>query len=200
MDDLLNYALKKDPLATFIEWYEAAAKIEQNAEAMAVSTYDEDKKRPNTRYLLFKGVKDQQFVFYTNYGSPKSKDLNQNPEVSLTFYWHLSKKQVRIHGRVRKMSAADSSAYFHSRDRDSQLASLISSQSSPIQDKKSLTDKFLSAQKQFAGLPIPCPENWGGFLVEPYEYEFFLYGENRLNDRFLYETINQDWKVSRLQP
>jgi pyridoxamine-phosphate oxidase len=200
MDELHNYSLKDNPLTTFKEWFDAALKIEVNAEAMAVSTYDEDKKRPNTRYLLFKGIENNKIVFYTNYGSPKSKELEKNPEIALAFYWHESKKQVRIHGKVTKMDRTASGRYFHSRDRDSQLASYISSQSSPIADKQSLIDKFEVAKTKFEGIDIPLPEKWGGFLVEPYEYEFFLYGANRLNDRFLYENINNIWKISRLQP
>lgn len=200
MDDLLDYSLKENPLETFMNWYEAAAKVELNAEAMAVSTYDEEKKRPNTRYLLFKGIQDNKIVFYTNYSSPKSKDLGHNPEVALTFYWHESKQQVRIHGKVTKMSAEASAQYFKTRDRDSQLASYVSSQSAPIEDKESLIKKFDEAKLKFEGMDIPCPSLWGGFLVEPYEFEFFLYGANRLNDRFLYEYKNNLWKVSRLQP
>lgn len=200
MDELLTYSLKESPLETFMDWYEAASKVEQNAEAMAVSTYDELKKRPNSRFLLYKGVQDKKIVFYTNYMSPKSKELDQNPEIALVFYWHESKKQVRIHGKVKKMSAEVSAQYFKSRDRDSQLASYVSSQSSPIEDKKSLIKKFDDAKIKFEGMDVPCPPLWGGFLVDPYEYEFFLYGANRLNDRFLYEYKNNLWEVSRLQP
>lgn len=200
MDDLTSYSLLENPLETFINWQAEAAKIEQNAEAMAVSTYDEELKRPNTRFLLYKGTQNGKIVFYTNYISQKSKELETNPEIALVFYWPLSFKQVRIHGRVSKMSAEDSKRYFHSRDRDSQIASSISSQSSPIEDKKSLVDKFQAAQKKFEGKEIPMPEHWGGFLVDPYEFEFFLYGDNRLNDRFLYTNKNSVWTITRLQP
>lgn len=200
MDELLTYSLNPNPLTTFIEWHAAASKVEQNADAMAVSTYDEEKKRPNTRYLLYKGIQDNKIIFYTNYTSPKSKELDHNPEVALVFYWHQSGKQVRIHGKVTKMNASDSANYFHSRDRDSQIASYISSQSSPVKDKKGLIEKFNAAKKEFEGSEIPLPAQWGGFLVEPYEYEFFLYGENRLNDRFLYQLKDNSWEIGRLQP
>jgi pyridoxamine 5'-phosphate oxidase len=201
MDTLKNYSLQENPLTTFIEWYESAIKVEQNAEAMAVSTYDESAKRPNTRYLLFKGVKDHKICFYTNYSSPKSKELDANPEVALVFYWHESKKQVRIHGKVTKMSREDSASYFHSRDRDSQIASYISNQSSPVADKSVLLEKFNAAKIEFENKEIPLPEQWGGFLVEPYEFEFFLYGANRLNDRFSYVlNKNNNWTITRLLP
>ena len=200
MDELHKFGLKENPLTTFLDWYGLALTKEQNAEAMAVATYDESKRRPSSRILLFKGIQDQNIVFYTNYLSPKSNELSINPEIALTFYWHELGRQVRIHGKVTKMSREKSAHYFHSRDRDSQIASYVSTQSSPIQDKKSLIEKFNLTKKNFEGMAIPLPEHWGGFLVNPYEYEFFLYGENRLNDRFYYSFENNLWKVTRLQP
>lgn len=200
MDNLLNYSLSNDPLASFQEWYDSALKVEQNAPAMSVATYDFEHSRPTTRVLLFKGMHNNQFSFYTNYSSPKSKDLEHNPEVCLNFYWHVSGKQVRIQGKVTKMSHEDSEKYFHSRDRDSQIASYISNQSSKIADKETLMEKFEKTKKDFENKTIPCPENWGGYLVKPYEMEFFLYGTNRINDRFLFQLKNNKWEVSRLQP
>ena len=200
MDNLIDYNLNQDPLISFLDWHKSALELEQNADAMAVSTYDLHKNRPNTRYLLFKGVVDKKIIFYTNYSSPKARELSTTPEVALGFYWHASQKQVRIHGKVSKMSFADSESYFHSRDRESQIASSLSEQSSEIEDKAALLMKYEAARKHFDGKPIPLPDNWGGFLVDPYEYEFFLYGENRLNDRFLFQSINQKWEVCRLQP
>ncbi len=200
MDNLLNYSLIENPQQSFNNWFDEALKVEQNASAMSVATYDHEHNRPTNRFILFKGFKDQKIIFFTNYLSPKSHDLDHNAEVALNFYWHVSQKQVRIQGRVTKMSAEESTAYFHSRDRDSQIASYISTQSAPIKDKAALLERFEKAKKDFNGLNIPCPENWGGYLVDPYEYEFFLYGENRLNDRFLYKLKNGKWGVERLQP
>lgn len=199
-DQLLNYSLEENPLNTFLSWYEDASKVEQNAQAMAVSTHDQEKNRPNCRYLLYKGIVQGKILFYTHYTSPKFIDLETNPEIALTFYWHVSKKQVRIHGKALKLSAPESAKYFHSRDRDSQIASYISHQSEEIESKELLIKKFNEAREKFNGLEIPAPANWGGVLVDPYEYEFFLYGENRLNDRFLYELQNKKWQISRLQP
>ena len=200
MDDLVNYSLKDNPLVSFEDWFNEASLVEQNAQAMAVSTYDHELNRPSTRYLLYKGISDHKILFYTNYLSPKARELGDNPEIALAFYWHVSKKQVRIHGRVFKMNREDSEKYFHSRDRESQIASYLSHQSEKIEDKKALLLKYEATKELFAGKPIPLPDYWGGFLVEPYEYEFFVYGENRLNDRFLYQLKNQKWEVSRLQP
>lgn len=200
MDNLLNYSLGPNPLTSFKEWYSAAEKVEQNAPAMSVATYDYEHKRPVSRVLLYKGMQNDCLTFYTNYLSHKSKDLEHSPEVCLNFYWHVLGRQVRIQGTAAKMSHADSENYFHSRDRDSQIASYISTQSSAIEDKDALVKKFEEAKKQFEGKTVPCPEHWGGYLVKPYEMEFFLYGANRLNDRFLFQLKNNKWEVTRLQP
>jgi pyridoxamine 5'-phosphate oxidase len=200
MENLSNFELGADPLFSFVNWHAKALSVELNADAMSVATYDTEKKRPSSRYLLYKGLKDKKIIFYTNYYSPKSHDLDLNPEVALNFYWHNSKKQVRIHGQVERMSLADSKAYFHSRDRDSQIASFISHQSAFIEDKNALLLKFEEVKNKFANSEIPHPENWGGYLVTPYEFEFFLYGEFRLNDRFLYTKSSNGWSVNRLQP
>ena len=200
MDNFKDYNLNQCPIKTFQAWHTDALKIEQNADAMNVATYDSEKKRPNSRYILFKGIVDNSFVFYTNYLSPKSKDLILNPEIALAFYWHNSKKQVRVHGKVTKMKKIDSENYFASRDRDSQIASFISAQSGMIEDKSALLQKFHLVSEEFKGKSIPMPEHWGGYYVNPYEFEFFLYGEHRLNDRFLYQFKNDLWVVSRLQP
>ena len=200
MDNLSEYELSADPVESFVNWHAKALSLEQNADAMSVATVDADKKRPSSRYLLYKGLKERKIIFYTNYFSPKSHDLDLNPEVALSFYWHNSKKQVRIHGKVDRMSVEDSKNYFHSRDRDSQIASYISHQSAVIENKQSLLLKFDEIKNKYANKEIPHPENWGGYLVTPYEFEFFLYGEYRLNDRFLYTKSSSGWSVNRLQP
>ena len=200
MDDLNKYSLSKEPLESFINWYEAAKTIEQNPEAMTLSTIDLKNNRPDSRTVLFKGLKEGCCTFYTNYLSNKGRELEHNNEACLLFYWHASGKQVRIQGRVRKMTKLDSKTYFHSRDRQSQLASLVSEQSSPITNKDALMTKLADATNKYNGLEIPYPDNWGGFLLEPYEFEFFVYGDYRINDRFLFKKQNSNWSVTRLQP
>lgn len=200
MDNLSKYSLTDNPLESFSSWYESAVQVEQNAEAMTLSTIDLKNNRPDSRTVLFKGIKDNCCTFYTNYLSNKARELEDNNEACLLFYWHASKKQVRIQGRVRKMTELDSKSYFHSRDRQSQLASMISEQSSPIQDKDALMTRLREATKMYDGVEIPYPENWGGYLFEPYEFEFFLYGDYRINDRFLFKKQNNVWSMTRLQP
>ena len=200
MDDLIKYSLSHNPVDSFLKWYEDAKKVEQNPEAMTLSTLDLKNNRPDSRTVLFKGIKNGCCTFYTNYLSNKAKELESCPEAGLLFYWHVSKRQVRIQGRVTKMSEEDSRNYFHSRDRQSQLASMISEQSSPIADKDALMQKLFEATQKYDGQEIPYPTNWGGYLFEPYEFEFFLYGDYRINDRFLFTKKNNDWAVTRLQP
>lgn len=200
MDSLTKYSLKNNPLDSFSSWYEDAKKVEQNPDAMTLSTIDLKNNRPDSRTVLFKGIKNGCCTFYTNYLSNKAIELEQNNEASLLFYWHVSKRQVRIQGKVSKMSAEDSEKYFHSRDRQSQLASMISEQSSPIKDKDALLKKLSEAIEKYEGREIPYPTNWGGYLFEPYEFEFFVYGDYRINDRFLFKKHNNDWSVTRLQP
>jgi pyridoxamine 5'-phosphate oxidase len=200
MDNLINYFLNPDPIGSFEEWYASAKMIEQNPEAMTLSTLDLKHNRPDSRTVLFKGMKDGNLTFYTNYNSAKSKELNEHNEACVLFYWHESKRQVRIQGRVTKMAATDSDKYFNGRDRQSQLASYISEQSSPIENKDALMKKLAEASELFKGMNVPRPENWGGFLFEPYEFEFFLYGDFRINDRFLFKKDHNDWMITRLQP
>ncbi len=200
MDNLTNYHLNKDPVVSFLSWYEDAKKVEQNPEAMTLSTVDGLKGRPDSRTVLFKGMNADKFTFYTNYNSTKAQELAANNEACLLFYWHVSKRQVRVQGRVQKMSEADSRKYFASRDRVSQLASYISEQSSPIADKDALLKKLEEARMKFDGKEIPLPQTWGGFLFEPYEFEFFVYGDYRINDRFLYKLNDTNWSITRLQP
>ena len=200
MDDLIKYSLNNNPIESFTRWYEDAKKVEQNAEAMNLSTIDLKNNRPDSRTVLFKGMKEGACTFYTNYGSVKAHEIEANNEACLVFYWHVSKRQVRIHGKIRKMSEADSMTYFHSRDRQSQLASFISDQSQPIADKEELLKKLDTATQKYQGQDIPFPKNWGGYLLEPYEFEFFVYGDYRINDRFLFKQQNSNWSVTRLQP
>ncbi len=200
MDNLLNYFLNQDPIVSFLEWYADASRVEQNPDAMTLSTVDLKNNRPDSRTVLFKGMKEKNLTFYTNYLSQKAREMDGNNEACLLFYWHVTKRQVRIQGKVRKMDAADSDIYFNKRDRQSQLASYISEQSSPIEDKAALMKKVEEADKKFQGTNIPRPANWGGFIFEPYEFEFFVYGDFRINDRFLYKKSHNDWSITRLQP
>lgn len=199
--ELHLYNLSEDPYENFKNWYDDALILEDNADAMTLATLDPDKKRPVLRTVLFKGIIENQFTFYTNFLSNKSQHIKLNPEVGLLFYWIRSRHQIRVQGFVTKMSEENSLKYFRSRDRESQIVSMVSSQSQKIKSKNELILKVEEVKTEFRDKEIPKPSHWGGFLIEPYEFEFFIYGENRLNDRFLYEKNSMgQWIVSRLQP
>ncbi len=200
MDNLIDFKLSSDPVSSFVAWYNEAISVEQNPTAMTLSTIDFKNQRPDSRTVLFKGMMGGRLSFYTNYESTKGQEINENNEVCLLFYWHVSKRQVRIQGRAVKMSHEDSLMYFKSRDRQSQLASWVSQQSQTIANKTSLENNLKDAFKKFEGKEVPLPSNWGGYLVEPYEFEFFVYGDYRLNDRLVFKKINKVWEVTRLQP
>lgn len=200
MSDYINYSLSADPLASLKNWYEDAKKVEDNPEAMTLSTLFAESKRPDARTVLLKGISAQALSFYTNYESKKGQELEKNNEACILFYWHKSKRQVRLQGKVVKMTQEESRSYFNSRDRESQLASYMSEQSHPIEDKNALIKKLEETKKRFEGQEIPLPKSWGGYFFTPYEFEFFVYGDYRINDRFLYELIDSQWKITRLQP
>ncbi len=198
--ELESFGLGIDPLVNFKKWYKEASMFEDNAEAMTLSTIDFKLNRPYSRTVLFKGFFENNPIFYTNYNSVKGEHFEKNNEASLLFYWHKSIKQVRIQGKVEKAPLEISKKYFHSRDRDSQLASFISDQSTIIDSKESLIKKLEAANLKYENLEVPHPPHWGGYIVRPYEYEFFVYGKNRLNDRFLFVLKDNNWEINRLQP
>lgn len=200
MSDYINYSLTNNPIESFTNWYQDAKKVEDNAEAMTLSTIFADQKRPDSRTVLLKGISDKGISFYTNYESKKGQELDKNNEACILFYWHKSKRQVRVQGRVVKMSEDESRSYFSSRDRQSQLASYMSHQSHPIEDKNALLQKLENLKVEFENKEIPLPKTWGGYFFIPYEFEFFVYGDYRINDRFLYELKDGQWSITRLQP
>lgn len=199
MEDISNYGLTINPIQSFKEWYESAKKVEENADAMTLATSSKNG-TPSARMLLFKGMIRDGFTLYTNYSSQKAKDILENPKASIVFYWHKSERQVRISGIIEKLSEEESQSYFHSRSRESQIASFISNQSEQIESKEALLEKFKKKQKQLQNQEVPYPKNWGGFLLKPQKIEFFIYGEHRLNDRILFSYINGLWTYKRLQP
>lgn len=197
-DQLQDFDLLSCPFKTFESWYEKSKVTEGNVDAMSVATVDASGV-PRNRFLLFKGILDSKFIFYTNYFSQKAQDLEKNSKVSLNFFWPSTKYQIRVTGLAKKAPREFSQDYFSSRDRESQLASAMSVQSSPVESRAELVRRVDELNKRFPDV-IPCPENWGGYFVEPLEFEFFIYGAHRLNDRFLFVKDGPNWSLTRLQP
>ena len=189
-----------DPIKQFQAWFDDAI----NAglilpEAMTVATSTKDG-RPSARVLLLKQVDQDGFVFFTNYLSAKSQDLDANPYASLVFWWPPLEKQVRIEGRVIKTSRQESQQYFSTRPRESQIGAWASRQSAEISGRDELENRSAEFEQLYAGRPVDCPEHWGGYRLTPDRVEFWKGREGRLHDRIVYERLADGWTTKRLAP
>ena len=156
---------------------------------------------PNARVVLLKGVDDRGFVFYTNYQSPKGRELDRNPRAALVLYWRPLERQIRITGRVTKVSAEASDKYFHSRELGSRFSASISKQSSEIASRAVLLKRLKKIEEKYPLGDPPRPIHWGGFRVQPNEIEFWQGGQFRLHDRLRYRRSRDgSWSVDRLSP
>lgn len=192
--------LAEDPFVQFERWMEEVLKIGiVDATAMTVATVSPEG-QPSQRIVLLKHVDANGFVFYTNYGSRKARELEANPKISLHFPWHTADRQVKICGTAAKISTAESMKYFVSRPRDSQIAALASHQSSPLSSRSFLLNQFESIKQKFQHGELPLPDFWGGYRVVPTEFEFWQGSENRLHDRFRYTSSGDGWNIERLAP
>ncbi|HHH53215.1 MAG TPA: pyridoxamine 5'-phosphate oxidase [Bacteroidetes bacterium] len=193
--------LDKNPFKQFENWFNVALKeIKLDPNAMALATSGKDCK-PSLRTVLLKFFDESGFVFYTNYSSRKSKQITENPNVSLLFTWLKLERQIIIEGKAVKISKAESFRYFSSRPEGSQLGAWVSPQSSIISSKSILLNKLNEMKQKFKDGKIPLPDFWGGYRVIPERIEFWQGGKNRLHDRFLYEKKETgEWVINRLAP
>ena len=184
-----------DPFALFERWFGAALEADpNNAGVMTLSTAADN--RPSARMVLLKEHGPDGLVFYTNYKSRKGRELADNPQAALTFWFQGLEKQIRIEGWIEKISTEASDAYFATRPRDSQLGAWASAQSSVIDQPVTLNE----ARKKFGDDPIPRPYSWGGLRLTPERFEFWQGRASRLHDRVVFKRTNADWIVSRLAP
>ncbi len=189
-----------DPFAQFKQWFDAAlAAGVHEPNAMHLATLSADN-RPEGRIVLVKGVDASGFSFYTNYTSEKGMALASRPVAALTFFWPELERQVRIEGRVEKVSAAESDTYFNSRPRGSQLGAWVSHQSQVISGRDVLESRQQELEVQFQGKPIPRPPFWGGFRVIPDQFEFWQGRPSRLHDRIRYRLEADTWLIERVSP
>ena len=194
-DDLLE-----NPTDMFRKWFEEVEElegIEPNAMNLATASV---KGKPSSRIVLLKEYDERGFVFYTNYDSEKGKQIEMNPYGSLTFHWQKLERQVRIRGKIRKVSRDKSEKYFWSRPRLSQVSVLASNQSDIIESRSELEEKVREIEKKYKGKEISVPENWGGYRLEHKKIEFWQGRRDRLHDRFVYSQHGTTWQIERLAP
>jgi pyridoxamine 5'-phosphate oxidase len=192
--------LLDNPIEQFSVWFEQALSAEiAEANAMCLSTVGSDN-RPSSRIVLIKNIDARGFTWFTNYVSRKGQDLIGNPYAALLFHWIELERQVRIEGRVERVTDAESDAYFNSRPLLSRLAAIASEQSAPVADRTALEQQLLGVEHLYGDRPVR-PAYWGGYRLVPDRLEFWQGRRSRLHDRLVY-TLNADgsWKKQRLQP
>ena len=191
--------LEPDPLRQFQTWLdEALATDLREPTAMTLATADAAG-QPSSRVVLLKGLDERGFIFYSNYASRKGRELAENPQAALSFYWDVLERQVRVEGRVSKVSREASRAYFDSRPYGSRLGALASPQSEVIASREVLQDKLETFEEKYPE-DVPLPEDWGGYALEASRVEFWQGRPNRLHDRLRYVKEGGEWRVERLAP
>ncbi len=197
---LLESDVDRDPLVQFERWYEDAVRAGiRMPQAMALATASGDG-APSARMVLLKGLELGEFVFFTGYVSRKAGELAENPRAALLFYWDPLGRQVRVEGTVRRVSAAESDAYFATRPRGAQLAAVASRQSAVLSSREELDERVAELEERYAGDEVPRPEHWGGYRLAPELYEFWQHREDRAHDRLRYRREGGDWILERLSP
>lgn len=197
---LLAEDLEPDPLVQFQAWFAAASGAGlATPEAMTLATADSDG-APSARIVLLKRV-DRGFVFYTNYGSRKGRELEANPRAALVLHWQPLGRQVRVEGDVERVSEEESARYFATRPRGGQIGAWASAQSSPLESSEALRTRVAELATHYEGASVPLPPFWGGYRLVPDRIEFWQHGEDRLHDRLAYErTPSGEWEITRLAP
>ncbi|MGD8427566.1 MAG: pyridoxamine 5'-phosphate oxidase [Balneolaceae bacterium] len=199
-EELVESAVKKDPVEQFAEWFEQALSTDMlDPTAMTLSTASKEG-IPSSRIVLLKGVDKEGFRFYSNYLSRKGRELEENPRAALCFYWPLLERQIRIEGKVHKLSREESSAYFQQRPRLSRLGAWASKQSSKVESREELEKKFKTIKQKFKDREVPLPDFWGGYILQPQKVEFWQGREGRMHDRICYEKEGDSWNIFRLSP
>ncbi|MGH8354823.1 MAG: pyridoxamine 5'-phosphate oxidase [Pseudomonas sp.] len=201
-DGLNETTAPAEPFSLFRHWFEDALKTEQlpvEPNAMTLATVDAEG-RPHCRVLLLKGLDERGFTFFSNYDSAKGQQLAARPFAAMTFFWPSLERQVRIEGRVEKVSPAESDAYFQVRPLGSRLGAWASPQSQVIADRAELEGLLAETERRFMDQAPHCPEHWGGYRLLAERIEFWQGRPSRLHDRLNYRLENGAWLRERLAP
>jgi len=189
-----------DPIKQFKRWLDDAVSSLPEPTAMVLATAD-GSGRPSGRHVLLKGIDDRGFVWFTNYGSAKARDLRDTPRAALVFPWFPIRRQVIVSGSVAVIDDAESDAYFSTRDRGSQISAWASPQSDVVPDRAWLEQRVVELEARFAGADVPRPPFWGGYRLTPDRIDLWHNQPDRLHDRFRYERADDGgWSITRLAP
>lgn len=198
--ELSRKDVDQNPVEQFKKWWEEAlASNADEANAMTLATCSRQGK-PSARIVLLKGIHENGFVFFSNYNSRKAAELEQHPFAALLFFWKELERQVRIEGRIEKLSASESDEYFSSRPRESQLGAWTSPQSKVIPSREFLQKREKEFEEKYVDTSVPRPPFWGGYLLIPEHIEYWQGRPGRLHDRILYSAVKDGWKLERLAP
>jgi pyridoxamine 5'-phosphate oxidase len=189
----MSFDFKKEPFDNFLNLYKAAIKKGvPEANAFSISTVDQNQ-QTSIRIVYFKNTIDNQIVFYTNYNGKKGQDIAYCNKVCANFYWPHLNQQVRIYGEAVKVTREQSEKYFSTRPRASQIGAWTSQQSQTLSSFEDFNKLYENFEKKFHGQQVPCPPNWGGYLIKPSEYEFWFGKAGRLHERYIYTSEGSSW-------
>jgi pyridoxamine 5'-phosphate oxidase len=198
---LLEEEAPRDPFVLFDRWFREATEAGAlQPDAMTLATSGEE--GPSARMVLFKGIQDGSFLFYSNYASRKGRDMSYDRRAALVFYWPVTRHQIRVYGAVRKLGRAASEQYFHSRPRGAQISALASRQSHVLRSREQLERRVLELAARYPD-EVPLPKDWGGYALRPVWIEFWENREDRLHDRLRYtfrSAYTGAWRIERLAP
>lgn len=198
-DSLKDHEAPESPIELFRDWLDDALESEvKEPNAFVLSTYANEE--VDSRVVLLREFSEAGVQFFTNYGSQKGKELEQNPQAAINFFWADLDRQIRMKAKIKKLGKAGSDEYFASRPRESQIGAWASQQSETLSSREELEERVAKYTNEFKGKEVPRPEFWGGYLAEVYSYEFWQGRQSRLHDRIVYEVENGKWKKKRLYP